>query len=278
MEAFKFKIPFFGTRKVGLALGSGGVRGFAHIGVLKVLKKKGVNIDYIAGSSAGAVVGAFYAALNDADHLEQFALETSNVLTGLKITDPVFKGGIIRGDKVEALVRMRLSNVTFDKLKIPLTIVATDLNTGQEVRFSEGDMIKAIRASISVPMFFTPVFHEGRLLADGGLSNPVPDDVVSDMGADIIIAVNLDSGKFNETLDESNYNIKKVSVRSLNVLRYNLSKYCTREADIVIEPDIKDESVLGWNKFFDKKNAQRLIKAGEEAAEAALERIIAMIN
>ncbi len=258
--------------KIGLALGSGGAKGLAHIGVIKVLEKNNIPIGFIAGSSIGALVGAYYAIYKDVGKLEKVALST-NWRTALLLLDPSLSGGFVKGTKVEGLIKGWFNGYSFDDLKIPLTTVATDLISGQEVDMADGDLTKAVRASISVPFIFKPIKHNGYLLADGGLSNPLPDDVARQMGADIVIAVNLDNKFFNNDLDENILSIPKTGVRALNIIRYHFARNCSRSGDIIIEPKVEEVGLVGWNKFFNGQESKEIIKAGEVAAIKALPQI-----
>ena len=254
--------------KIGLALGSGGVKGLSHVGVIKALKANNIHIDYIAGSSIGALVGAFYAIDQDIDKLEKIALE-ANWKTGLSIFDPSLNGGFVKGNRLEKLIETWIADdPTFADLNAPLTIIATDLLTGKEVDIKQGNIIKAIRASLSVPIVFQPIEYKNKLLADGGLSNPVPDSVVRAMGADIVIAVNLDNVYFDNGLDRDmnkNINLAKVPIRALNILRYHLAQNSLKTADILIEPKVGEIGLIGWSKFFDNKEVKKTIRAGERA-------------
>jgi NTE family protein len=258
--------------KIGLALGSGGVRGLAHIGVIKVLKANSIPINYIAGSSIGAMVGAYYAATQDVDKLESVAL-SNTWRTSLSLLDPTWRGGLVKGNKVEQMITGWFKDISFDTLKIPLTVVATDLITGQEVNIREGDLIKAIRGSVSVPVIFKPVKYKQYLLADGGLSNPLPDDVVRSMGADIVIAVNLEKVHLANGFQEGDLSLLKVSLRSINVMRHHLAQYSKKTADIIIEPKVSEDGIISWNRFFDNKKVGKIIKLGEEATIKALPEI-----
>ncbi|MCK5510628.1 patatin-like phospholipase family protein [Candidatus Parcubacteria bacterium] len=258
--------------KIGLALGSGGVKGLAHIGVIKVLEKNNIPIDFIAGSSIGALVGTYYAIYKDVDKLEKVAL-SSNWRTALSLLDPTWNGGLVKGAKVEDLIKGWFNGYGFDDLKIPLTIVVTDLISGQEVDIASGDLAKAVRASLSVPPIFKPIKYNGYLLADGGLSNPLPDDIVRKMGADIVIAVNLDNKNFDDSLNEDSLSISKTSIRALNIIRYHFAQNCSRNGDVVIKPKIKEIGLVGWNKFFNEQGAEEIIKAGGKAAIKSLVQI-----
>ena len=178
--------------KVGLALGAGGARGFAHIGVLKALEQDSIPIDMIAGASMGAVIGAWYAKERKADALEKMVLETDwKQLVRLIDLNLLAGKGLLYGQKVKELLRSFIGDVRFEDLEIPLAIIAADAQTSEEIIFNEGSVVEAVRASISLPVIFTPVKWGDRFLVDGGIVNPVPVDVVRNMGAEIVIAVNV---------------------------------------------------------------------------------------
>jgi NTE family protein len=264
------------TPKIGIALGSGGAKGLAHIGVLKALEKAGIDIDYIAGASIGSIIGAYYAAHPSLEKLEELVFSL-NRRKGFKLFDPVLRGGIIKGNKVETFISDMLDGVGFESLRIPLSVIATDMKSAEEVVIRDGDLTRAIRASISVPPVFTPVKYHNRLLADGGLSDPVPVDAVRKMGADIIIAVNVESGYFFEPVDKVP-RLAGIPMHSVNILRHNITFHSLKTADIVISPTTPYTGLIGWNYFFDSKKAASIIKAGEKAAEKMLpeiERLIA---
>ena len=178
---------------MGLALGGGAARGMAHFGVLRALADAGVQVDCIAGCSIGALVGAV-AASGSTDGLEA-TFKTFDWRKTLSFFDVVFpRAGLIDGAKVTALVREHLPATRIEALPIRFAAIATDLGSGAEVVLRSGDVIDAVRASIAVPGIFTPVRLGGRVLVDGGLSNPVPVSVVRAMGADRVIAVDLNYG------------------------------------------------------------------------------------
>ena len=178
-----------GTR-VGLALGSGAARGWAHLGVIRALEQAGIEVEVIVGTSMGAFVGAAYAA-GQLERLEEVALgmQWRTVLGLLDIR--LRHAGLIDGVRVESFVREHVRSIRFDELHIPFAAVATDIFEAERVVLDRGDLIRAVRASISLPGIFTPVEHEGRLLMDGGLVDPVPVSVARAMGADRVIAVDL---------------------------------------------------------------------------------------
>ncbi|HXU92542.1 MAG TPA: patatin-like phospholipase family protein [Gallionella sp.] len=176
--------------KIGLALGSGSARGLAHLGVIRALKDAGIEVDFVAGTSMGALIGAIYAA-GKLDELEATFLgfDWKKTVSFFDVVLP--KSGLLDGAKITALVRAHLHADAIEMLPKPFAAVATDIVTGEEVVIRSGDVIEAVRASISVPGIFTPVPRNGHILVDGGLSNPVPVSAVRAMGADIVIAVDL---------------------------------------------------------------------------------------
>jgi len=177
---------------VGLALSGGGARGLAHIGVLRVLEREGIPVDYLAGTSMGGVIAAGYAAGMSSYDLERESLAITRKRQMLRLADPGLpNGGLIRGQRVFDFFRREFGEKTFSELLVPLAVVAVDLNTHQEVVLREGQLAPALRATTSLPGIFTPVEMNGMRLVDGGVLNNLPIDVVSKMGAELIIAVNI---------------------------------------------------------------------------------------
>lgn len=262
--------------KIGLALGSGGAKGLAHIGVLKALEKAGIQIDYIAGTSIGSIIGAYYAAHPSLEKLEEFVFSLNRRM-GFKLFDPVMRGGIIKGNKVEMFISDMLDGATFDSLRIPLSVIATDMRSAEEVVIRSGDLVKAIRASISVPPVFAPVKYHNKLLADGGLSDPVPVDAVRKMGADIVIAVNVETGYFYEPVKDIPA-LTGIPMHTVNILRHNITFHSLKTADVVISPDTPNTGLVGWKYFFDNKKAESIIKAGEKATEKIIPEIRKLIE
>ena len=176
--------------RIGLALGSGSARGLAHLGVIRAIEDAGIKVDFIAGTSMGALIGAIYAA-GKMDELEATFL-TFDWKKTVSFFDVVLpKSGLLDGAKVGELVRAHLHADAIEALPIPFAAVATDIVSGEEVAIRSGDVIEGVRASISVPGIFTPVRNNGRILVDGGITNPVPASVARAMGADLVIAVDL---------------------------------------------------------------------------------------
>lgn len=185
-------------KKVGLALGGGSARGLSHIGILKVLDQQRILPDYIAGTSMGAVIGALYAAGYNGEQIEEIA-ETTNWKTIVDFTIP--KYGLIQGDFVEEKLRTLLHHKEFKDLRIPLRVVAYNINTREEVVFSSGNVAQALRASLSIPGIFSPLRIGTDAYIDGFITNPTPFAVVKEMGADIVIAADLYAGEKKPPLE-----------------------------------------------------------------------------
>ena len=182
----KFKRP-----QIGLALGAGGPRGLAHIGVLKVLEENGISIDCLAGSSMGSLIGALYAAGVEIARLEEIALNVDLKQTAVMLTPTIPRSGLVEGKRMKEFIKSFVGDANIEDLEIPFAAVATDIKTGEEIVIDNGSVAEAVRASISIPGIFTPARFGDRFLVDGGLSNPVPVSEVRQMGADVIIAVNV---------------------------------------------------------------------------------------
>ena len=180
-----------GKMKIGLALGSGGARGLAFIGVLKILEREKIPIDLIAGTSMGSLIGGLYVSGMDAITMEEIALNISWQQTAKFFTPTISKAGLVDSDKIEKLLESFIGKKRIQNSKISFAAVSTDIKKGKQVVIKNGKISKAIRASCSVPGIFTPLKHRNRFLVDGGLINPVPVDVVRAMGADIVIGVSV---------------------------------------------------------------------------------------
>ena len=250
--------------KIGLALGSGGSRGLAHIGVIKVLEENNIPIDFIAGSSIGAMVGGFYAAGLSIKEIEEIALSTNWRRVFSILFDPHLKQGLIGGEKLKTFIENYINGKKFEDCKVPFVTVATDLKTGEVVVLNKGEIAQAIRTSISIPLVFKPAEINGRMLVDGGLSAPVPVEIVRGMGADIIIAVNLDKHYCDEEWKPGWYNIAN---DSLNILRHHLALSNVANADIVIDINV------GKNYWYQFTNGQDKILTGEKATKEVLPRL-----
>lgn len=191
--------------KIGLALGSGSARGWAHIGVIKELSNLGIEPDIIAGSSIGAIVGAAYAS-DQLDKLDNWVrdLTWKEIINYIDLS--IIGGGFIQGSKLLELTRQHVEEDSIESLSKKFGMVATELDTGREIWFQEGPILEALRASIAIPGIFTPVKINGKWMVDGGLSNPVPVSLCRAMGADIVIAVNLNGDIVGKHSRESSFN------------------------------------------------------------------------
>ena len=263
-------------KKVGVALGSGGARGMAHIGVLKVLEENNVPIDFLAGSSIGAIIGALYSKSPNAKIIEKKAQN----INWRKIFDYTFpKKGLIKGEKIKKILEESLEDSQFKDLAIPLWITAFDLEGNQEVVFHKGDVIKAVRASISIPGVFVPVENKGRVLVDGGLVDPLPTEVLRRNGADIVIAVNVNKMKFNKKVakdeavkeeDENKIpNIFEITTKAIHTVGYEISEMDEKEcdADFIIDVNFEDKRAMDFSGIDD------IIDKGENTARKSLKKI-----
>jgi NTE family protein len=268
----------YGKRKyrVGLALSGGAARGIAHVGVLDVLNKAGIPIDMIAGTSAGAIVGAMYASNLRTDLMLEYSLDPTWKTFNIMGDPTLGRSGFLKGHKIEKLISGFLGgDPDFDDLKIPFSAVATDIDTGEEIIINHGKVMDAIRASISLPGIFTVVKRGDRFLVDGGLTTPVPIHVVKEMGADFVIAVCVSPGVSRRINDSHKMrtpahkepNIFQILMQSFYITTWTLAHTSLRSADVVIEPEIDHISSS------DFKLADELVEQGHIAAEKALPEI-----
>ena len=248
------------TVKIGLALGGGAARGFAHIGVIKVLEAQGIVPDLVVGTSAGAVVGALYAAGNNGFELQKLA----HRLDETKISDwSVPDRGVLKGEALQKFINDAVGQRPLEAMKKPLAVVATDLNNGDSILFRNGNTGMAVRASATVPGVFRPVSINGREYVDGGLSSLIPARQARQMGADVVIAVDISARPGNQpvrgTLD--------ILLQTFTIMGQNLAYYELKEADVVIRPQVGN---VGSTDFLARHDA---ILEGEKAAQAALPQI-----
>ena len=247
--------------KIGLALGGGAARGFAHIGVIKALEAQGIVPDLVVGTSAGSLVGALYAAGNNGFTLHKLALEMDEAA----ISDwsvPFFAKatGVLKGEALQHYVNRTVNNTLLEKLKKPFGAVATDLQTGQPILFQRGNTGAAVRASSAVPGLFQPVKIGERSYVDGGLVSPVPVRFAREMGADFVIAVNISSQPEAQPSSSS----LEVLLQTFAIMGQSINQYELREADIIIQPR------LGGMKGNDFPGRNTAILAGEQATAAVL--------
>ena len=222
-------------KKIGLALGSGAARGLAHIGVLKVLTANQIPIDFIAGSSMGALIGALYAGGLSVEQLQEIACNTDWKLTAKMFTPTLPWSGLVEGNRIRQFIQTLVGDRNFTDLKLPFAAVATDIQTGEQIIIENGSLVEAVRASISIPGIFTPVRHQNRFLVDGGVVNPVPTDVVRNMGADIVFAVNvassLDAAVHEVTLSDEIPKKRTQQALTSTILNSRLAAYVKDKID-----------------------------------------------
>jgi NTE family protein len=250
--------------KIGLALGGGAARGFAHIGVIKALESQGIVADVVVGTSAGSVVGAMYAAGNNGFTLQKMALEMDEAT----ISDwslPLFSksSGVLKGDALQAYVNRMVGQTPIERLKKPFGAVATDLATGQAVLFQRGNTGTAVRASSAVPAVFQPVRINDKQYVDGGLVAPVPVRFARDMGADLVIAVNI-----SQAVDgQSGTGTIDILLQTVSIMGQSINQFELKQADVVIRPDLPSM------KGSDFAGRNLAILAGEKAAMLAMPEI-----
>jgi NTE family protein len=284
---------FWKKKRIGLALGGGGARGLAHIGVLMALEGEGIPIDLIVGTSIGALVGGAYASGISPDELQKRAdsylnspefqssamkaFETAHAKGELGLTQKIqtflrnrfyliqamFKPGILSNEDFQATIDYFIPDIQIEETRIPFRAVATDLVSGEHVIFSEGSLRQAVMASSAVPGAIAPLKEGKKLLSDGGIICLVPSSVARREGADIVIAVAVDRGIRSEELR----NVVDVYLRASEIMAEKLKEYELADADVVILPEVGD---LHWSNF---SQAMNLICEGEKAAREKLDDI-----
>jgi NTE family protein len=251
--------------RIALALGGGAARGFAHIGVIEVLEENGIHPDIVTGTSAGSLVAALYASGRNGKELETLALNMDESA----LTDWSFPGrGLIRGEALARYMREATGNKPIEQMKIPLGIVATDLDSGKPILFRRGDVGTAVRASSAVPAVFQPVKLGVHEYVDGGLTSPVPVRSAREMGADVIIAV--DISQLPDGGDTSN--ALHMLLQTFSIMGRSINELELKEAEIVLRPKLP--GVAGTDFTVRKKN----IEAGRVAALAMLPQIKAKVT
>ncbi len=251
---------FMGSKKpvIGLALGAGAARGFAHIGVIKALEAQGIRPDIVVGSSAGSVIAALLASGATGNDLNRLALNLDEATIadwGLPFVGRF--GGLIKGDALQNMVNREVQNKTIEQMRIPLGIVATELQSGKGVLFRTGNTGQAVRASCSVPGVFQPTVIGNKEYVDGGLVAPVPVSYAKQMGATIVIAVNISS----EPAHQDASGTFGILQHTIAIMQSSINQFELKSADIVITPQLKQMS----SGDFRSRNAA--ILAGESAAQ-----------
>lgn len=250
----------FSTRKpvIGLALGAGAARGFAHVGVIKALESQGIRPDLVVGSSAGSVIAALLASGSTGNELNRLALNLDEATIadwGLPFAGRF--GGLIKGDALQNMINREVQNKSIEQMRIPLGIVATDLQSGKGILFRSGNTGLAVRASCSVPGVFQPAVVSGKEYVDGGLVAPVPVSYARQMGATIVIAVNISS----EPVHQDASGTLGVLQQTISIMQRSINQYELKSADIVIQPHLLQ---MGGSDFRSRNAA---ILAGEVAAQ-----------
>jgi NTE family protein len=252
--------------RIGLALGGGAARGFAHVGVIQVLEEAGIRPSMVSGTSAGSLVAAIYASGKTGKQLQAVA-ESMEEATFADWTLPLFNRGMLRGDALGRYVNGQVGSRLIEEMALPLGIVATDLNSGQSTLFQRGDTGTAVRASSAVPAVFQPVRISGREYVDGGLVSPVPVRAARQMGADLVIAVDISSAPEGNlsggTLD--------ILLQTFSIMGKSINYFELKEADVVVKPAL---SGVASSDFGSRKKS---IEAGRKAMQQLLPQLRAAI-
>ncbi|MDY0096674.1 MAG: patatin-like phospholipase family protein [Candidatus Vecturithrix sp.] len=274
--------------RIALVLGSGGIKCLAGIGLLKVLHRQHIIPDVIVGSSGGSLFGAVYAAGEHPDTIEQQVLKMwqkkefrdikyfdilKMFLPKVLRYDEMF--GLVRGDRIEEIFCTYFGDITFETTKIPLQIVATDFFTGEEVVLEHGSLAEAVRASIGIPVFFQPKKIAGKILIDGGVSNPLPINVAIRYGADIIIAMGFESPTYQkiDSPIKTLLHLTGISMNNLLIANYAVHNLAHHYEIIMISPPLNNEF-----HFFDIHRIPEIIAIGEREANAELPNIQSAID
>ena len=254
-----------GRPKIGLALGGGFARGIAHVGVLRVLQEHDIPVDFIAGTSVGALIATAFASGTSVDEMARQGVAT-------RFSDfgrwTISRMGMASNERLEDFLHRFTAARHFDEMKIPLAIVATDLISGESVHFRDGDLGPPLRASCAYPGLFLPVEYRNHFLVDGFLTESVPAEAVREMGADLVIAVHLEPG----LISTKPRNTIEVISRSFSIIQGIITQPWRNEVDVLLEPDV--HHVL-WDEF---SKTPQLVAAGEEAARAALPKIRSLLH
>jgi NTE family protein len=251
--------PVYIKPKVALVLGGGAARGFAHVGVLRILEQEKIPIDMIVGTSVGSLIGAMYASNPNSFELEwtSFTLEKDDIFDFSILSSAT---GPVKGDKLEKFVNSKVAAKNIEQLKIPFYAVSADLNTGEPVIFLSGPVCKAVRASCSIPGIFTPLVYDNKQLVDGGVLGNVAPEIARKYGANLVIVVSIDKSILNKDTG----NIVSITLQAIDIMSNKIDSYKLKDADVVIAPEIGD---VGTMDFTQKK---RCMQAGISAAQKAI--------
>ncbi len=252
-------------KKITLVLGSGGTRGFAHLGVLKTLEENGIIPERIFGSSVGALVGGFFCKFGNYKKAEEISLNFNwkefSSLLGLNV-----KKGLLGGEKLRKQLDLIFERADFEDLEIPLETVATDYFTAQPVYFNKGSLAEGVHASIAFPMIIEPLKKDGKIFWDGGLSDPLPVERAKE-NSEIVLAVNLD--RYPHPLRGK----RKIGARrnvgmAIRSLQHHLANYRGKGADVLLEPELeKEDGFLDISSFLKEKKGRRIIDRGSEITQ-----------
>ena len=250
--------------RVGLALAGGFARGIAHIGVLRVLREAGIPIDCVAGTSVGALIGTAYCAGTPLEDMEAIGRATSFADFGRWTPSWL---GLATNQRMEKYLERLTAAKTFEELKTPLAISTSDINEGITVYYTSGSLVQPLRASCAYPALFVPIQYDGRTLVDGFLTAPVPVEGTLILGADVVIAVYLDSGS-----DTTPRTAAEVISRSFNIIQRHAEVAWRQQADLIIEPEVRE---YAWDDF---SKTPELVNAGEVATMKLLPEIRALVK
>jgi NTE family protein len=257
------------VKKLGLALGSGGARGMAHIGFLQAIEDAGITVSFISGSSMGAVIGAIYSL---GYNLTEMA-ERAKMLKTKDLLDIEFfffkKMGFIKGLKRESLLKEYLEDNTFEDCRIPFSCTAVDIMTGEKLILNRGSLCRAVMASSGIPSVFEPIEIEGRKLVDGGILTRLPIEAVKKMGADVVVAVDVIGDRLTDVCPK---NIISTLVRTVSIMNLEITKMTYGKADLVVNVDQKDVDEYAL------KNLDKSIEAGLKAGKGAVPFIKELMN
>jgi NTE family protein len=251
---------------LGVALGAGSARGLAHLGALKAFEEEGIEIDYLGGTSMGSVIGGFYAAGLSLNRLERLAIH----LKWEHLTDiTVPRKGLIAGNKVKEFFELLTHRKNFEDLNLPFVAVAADIEKGEEVVIKEGLVADGIRASMSIPGVYVPYELDGRLLVDGAVLNRVPVTPVREMGADIVVGVEV---SYNVIHGTKVNNIFDVIINSIDIMQQEIAEHKNTGADILIIPEVGHIPTTGLDQ------AEECIKLGYQATKESIPKIKKLIE
>ena len=251
---------------IALVLGSGGARGYAHIGAIEILEKNNIHPDFIVGTSAGSIVGSLYASGKNSSELREIALN----LKANDVRDVTLdKKGFFEGKKVEDFINKEVNNTPLQSLKIPMYVIATELKEGKKVVFNYGNTGQAVRASVAIPSMFIPTKIGDDEYVDGGLVSPVPVDVAKKLGADIVIAVDI----LAQPVHTETSNIWGLFNQNINIMQKHLAQEELKGADIVIQPDLREKVHI-----FDVSGREITMLAGQNAAQKVMPEIRKIIE